>query len=56
MKDKGVLVRRTAAEAMGQIGPDARSAVPALTEALKDEDEKVRQAAQAALKKVNAEK
>ena len=47
-----------AAFALGDIGPTAKAAIPALAEALKDEMEfwSVRNAAQAALKKIQAEK
>jgi HEAT repeat protein len=37
-KSKDISVRWNAAEALAEIGPDAKAAVPALTEALEDED------------------
>ncbi|MGO8749635.1 MAG: HEAT repeat domain-containing protein [Thermoguttaceae bacterium] len=40
-KSKDRLVRSDAAMALGNIGPEARNAVPALTELLKDKDEVV---------------
>src|SRR5262245_63830339 len=42
LRDKDVRVRSGAATALGRIGPDARAAVPALIEALKDEVADVR--------------
>ena len=45
-------MRRLAISALGAIGPAAKDAVPALTEALKDEDRRVRQAAQFALRRI----
>jgi HEAT repeat protein len=44
--------RASFAQALGVIGPDARAAIPALREGLKDKDEKVRTAAAEALKKI----
>jgi len=40
------------ARALGEIGPAAKAAVPALSEALKDKDENLRNAATEALKKI----
>jgi HEAT repeat protein len=45
-------LKRIAAEALGDIGPDAREAVPALAAVLSDENESVRQAACDALGKI----
>lgn len=45
-------VRRAAAFDLWNLGPKARAAVPALTEAVNDPSEKVRQAACRALQKV----
>ena len=42
-----------AAWALEQIGPDAKSAVPALLKLLDDEDELVRARAESALKKID---
>ena len=46
--------RVTGALVLGQMGPAAKKAIPALKEALKDEDEDVRKAAAEALKKIQA--
>jgi HEAT repeat protein len=45
-------VRRTAAYALGNIGPAARVAVPALTKASQAESKELRMAAASALKKI----
>jgi bifunctional DNase/RNase len=45
-------IRRQAADILGRLGPRAKEAVPALRDALQDEDEKVRKEAAAALKKL----
>jgi hypothetical protein len=37
-KDKDGLVRKAAANTLGQIGPKAKAAIPALTDLLKDEN------------------
>ena len=47
-------VRWVAADALGAIGPGAKAAVPALTQALKDASPDVREAAAAALKRIQA--
>jgi HEAT repeat protein len=39
---------------LGEIGPEAKGATDALTEALKDKDEGVREAAQESLRRVGA--
>jgi HEAT repeat protein len=52
LKDPSAATRREAANALWQIGPSAKEAVPALQVLLKDPDETVRQIAQAALKKI----
>jgi len=41
--------RRAAAYALGKMGPEAKMAIPALTELLRDKDTEVRQAAAYAL-------
>jgi HEAT repeat protein len=46
-------IRRHAAQVLGEIGPKAKAAIPALREALKDERLTVRQAAAEALKKID---
>jgi HEAT repeat protein len=46
------LVRVAAISALGGIGPDAKEAIPLLTQAAKDKDAKVRDAAQEALRKI----
>jgi HEAT repeat protein len=43
------------ASSLGEIGAQAKAAVPALTEALKDDDANVRQAAAGALKKITGD-
>jgi PAS domain S-box-containing protein len=48
-------VRRQAAEALGNIGPEAKAAVPALIESLKDGEEGVREAAAKSLGKIGPE-
>lgn len=45
LRDVDPFVRATAAFALGRMGPAARDAIPALVEALRDEDEDVRDAA-----------
>ena len=52
LKDEDWCVRYFAAIALGDIGPEAKKAVPALIEALKDEDENVRGNAAIALGKI----
>ncbi|MBN1461038.1 MAG: HEAT repeat domain-containing protein [Armatimonadetes bacterium] len=47
-----MLACRAAAEALGQIGPEASSAVPMLTEALHDPSAGIREAAEKALKRI----
>jgi HEAT repeat protein len=49
---RDVAERQAAAEVLGYIGPEAESAIPALTRALKDVDPRIRVAADRALKKV----
>src|SRR5262249_23615466 len=49
LKDDSGTVRHTAAGALGRIGPEAKAAVPALTNLLKDHDDRVRDAAAWAL-------
>ncbi|MGF1934763.1 MAG: HEAT repeat domain-containing protein [Nostoc sp. ChiQUE02] len=53
LKNPSVDVRRTAASALGNLGSQAKTAVPALTEALKDSDPGVRQNADSALKRIS---
>lgn len=54
LRDKNPDVRMYAAEALGEIGPnaDTKEMVPFLTQALKDKDKNVREAADEALKKI----
>jgi HEAT repeats len=54
LADKNAEVRCAAAWALGNIGPDARHAVPGLRGLLEDEDWYVREAAAEALKKIKA--
>jgi HEAT repeat protein len=49
---KEAAVRRQAARALGELGDQARDAVPSLRKALMDPDEVVRSEATAALKKM----
>jgi hypothetical protein len=49
LKDNDVVLRRAAAKALGEIGPRAKAAIPALTELLKDNNREVREAAASAL-------
>ena len=51
LKNKDWRLRRSATDALAQMGPDASSAVPALAEALKDTDAWVRDGAASALGK-----
>ncbi len=51
-KDKDENVRRDAASVLGNIGPEAKTAVPALKGLLKDKDENIRCAADEALAKI----
>ena len=46
-------MRRAATEALGNIGPAAQDAVPALIATLKDHDAEVRRGATEALEKIN---
>jgi hypothetical protein len=52
LDDKRLFVRLWCAHALGQIGPDASDAVPALMRTLSDASENVRDAARGALKKI----
>ena len=52
LKDKGFDVRRTALEELGNIGYNAKDAVPALMDAMGDEDPDVREAAAETLNKI----
>ena len=54
LKDKNPAIRKAAARRLGEIGPEAKAAVPALVEALKDkDDESLREAALMSLIKIN---
>lgn len=55
LKDEDENIRFTAAEALGRIGPDAKSAIPDLSDALMDEDEDVRYWATEALWRIRGE-
>ena len=55
LKDDTWEMRRGAAWILGKVGPDARDAVPALSEALNDPNAAVRTKAQEALKKIQGE-
>ncbi|NQT90762.1 MAG: (d)CMP kinase, partial [Candidatus Omnitrophica bacterium] len=56
LKEKDPAMRSRAAEALGNIGPDAKTAIPALTVLLKDKDDAVRTHGAEALKKIDPEK
>jgi HEAT repeat protein/beta-lactamase regulating signal transducer with metallopeptidase domain len=56
LKDSYWAARREAAEALGNLGPDAKAAVPALTKLLDDRQEQVRKAARVALNKIQGGK
>ena len=55
MKDKDDIVRIVAAESFKAMGADAKSAVPALLEAAKDEVAEVRKKAIASLESIDPE-
>jgi HEAT repeat protein len=55
LKDDTWEMRRGAAWILGMVGPEAKDAVPALTEALKDPNPVVRQKAQESLRKIQGE-
>ena len=55
LKDRNAQVRLCAAGALGEIGPESKEAIPALSQALKDKDPKVRDQAAKALTKFGAE-
>jgi HEAT repeat protein len=52
LKDQRVYVRRLIVESLGQIGPQAKDAVPALRTALQDEESDIRRLAAKALEKI----
>jgi HEAT repeat protein len=54
LKDKDPRVRQDGARCLGQLGADAKSAVPALSIALEDGDEDVRKVAAEALEKIQS--
>ena len=54
LKHKDVARRRRAAQALGVIGPNAKDAIPQLKEAIEDVDERVREYARDALKKIES--
>ena len=56
LKDKNGSIRCGAADRLGRIGPDAKSAIPALSELLNDENEDIRKAASEALEKIQKDK
>ena len=53
-KDADSMVRESVAHALGTLGPNAKSAIPALTELDEDEDPDIKQAAAEALDSINA--
>ena len=54
LKDPARTVRYAAAYALGEIGPGASDAIPALTDALDDVDDDVAFMAKKAIKKIQA--
>ena len=52
LTDKNPGIRPIAAAALGESGPDAKDAIPALTAVLKEKDETVRTVAAEAIKKI----
>jgi HEAT repeat protein len=54
LRDEYELVREHAAETLGQIGPDAKAAIPALRLAAQDGVPQVREAALEALRRIDA--
>jgi HEAT repeat protein len=54
LKEKDPRVRQDGARCLGQVGSDAKSAIPALTRALEDENEDVRKSAAEALDKIQS--
>ena len=54
LKDEESSVRWSAAQALGEIGPAAKEAVPALTDALNDNNRRVRNRAALAMEKIQA--
>ena len=52
LTDESQIVRVLSAVALGKIGPEAQTAIPALTAALHDEDQFVRERAAEALEKI----
>jgi HEAT repeat protein len=56
LKDRDAENRRGAVFVLGQIGPDAREALPALKQSLKDPSSEVRQAVENSLKAIDASK
>ncbi len=55
LKDRDMVIRQRAVDALRQLGPEAKSAVPALTAALRDSSCGVRRRAAEALGAVGAE-
>jgi HEAT repeat protein len=53
MQDKNLYVRRDAARALADFGPEAKAAVEPLIARLKDEEPSVRKAAAASLKQID---
>jgi HEAT repeat protein len=55
LTDKNLGIYAAAAAALGEIGPGAKDAIPALTAVLKEKDETVRTATADAIKKIEQE-
>ena len=56
LQDSSVDIRWSAAIGLGYFGKKAETAIPALEEAQKDKDARVREAAQVAIRKIRADK
>jgi HEAT repeat protein len=54
LEDKEARIRQESARFLGQLGPDAKAAIPALTKALRDESDDVSKAAAEALDRIQA--
>ena len=53
LESETTMVRKRAAQILGEFGPGAKGAVPALLQSLRDRENAVREAASAALKQID---